>query len=130
MTVAVDGIAGIAPRKCRSAVLHSYGEGNEDAAAIAELFASNLELAGVRARRRNPERSRRTSLGQTFLKMPLSKRMAGSTGLEPAASAVTGQRSNQLNYDPAFADDASWRTPDASLLPFGSRQIPYKFLVS
>ncbi len=28
--------------------------------------------------------------------------MAGSTGLEPAASAVTGQRSNQLNYDPAF----------------------------
>jgi hypothetical protein len=30
--------------------------------------------------------------------------MAGSTGLEPAASAVTGQRSNQLNYDPACAD--------------------------
>jgi hypothetical protein len=28
--------------------------------------------------------------------------MAGSTGLEPAASAVTGQRSNQLNYDPAL----------------------------
>ena len=26
--------------------------------------------------------------------------MAGSTGLEPAASAVTGQRSSQLNYDP------------------------------
>jgi hypothetical protein len=30
--------------------------------------------------------------------------MAGTTGLEPAASAVTGQRSNQLNYVPAFAD--------------------------
>jgi hypothetical protein len=29
--------------------------------------------------------------------------MAGSTGLEPAASAVTGQRSNQLNYDPKTA---------------------------
>jgi hypothetical protein len=29
--------------------------------------------------------------------------MAGSTGLEPAASAVTGQRSNQLNYDPNTA---------------------------
>jgi hypothetical protein len=27
-------------------------------------------------------------------------RMAGTTGLEPAASAVTGQRSNQLNYVP------------------------------
>ena len=28
-------------------------------------------------------------------------KMAGTTGLEPAASAVTGQRSNQLNYVPA-----------------------------
>ena len=27
--------------------------------------------------------------------------MAGATGLEPAASAVTGQRSNQLSYAPA-----------------------------
>ena len=30
-----------------------------------------------------------------------NRRMAGSTGLEPAASAVTGLRSNQLNYDPS-----------------------------
>ena len=29
-----------------------------------------------------------------------ARRLAGSTGLEPAASAVTGQRSNQLNYHP------------------------------
>ena len=28
------------------------------------------------------------------------KEMAGTTGLEPATSAVTGQRSNQLNYVP------------------------------
>src|SRR3954451_23530135 len=27
-------------------------------------------------------------------------KLAGSTGLEPAASGVTGRRSNQLNYDP------------------------------
>ena len=27
--------------------------------------------------------------------------MAGTTGLEPAASCVTGKRSNQLNYAPA-----------------------------
>ena len=39
--------------------------------------------------------------------------MAGTTGLEPAASAVTGQRSNQLNYVPFFvhaigAEPACW----------------------
>ncbi len=28
-------------------------------------------------------------------------RGAGATGLEPAASGVTGRRSNQLNYAPA-----------------------------
>ena len=28
------------------------------------------------------------------------KRMAGTTGLEPATSDVTGRRSNQLNYVP------------------------------
>jgi hypothetical protein len=28
--------------------------------------------------------------------------LAGPTGLEPATSDVTGQRSSQLNYDPAY----------------------------
>jgi hypothetical protein len=32
--------------------------------------------------------------------------MAGTTGLEPATSAVTGQHSNQLNYVPAMQLDA------------------------
>ena len=36
----------------------------------------------------------------------LLKRMAGTTGLEPAASAVTGQRSNQLNYVPTCLRNA------------------------
>ena len=30
--------------------------------------------------------------------------LAGSTGLEPAASGVTGRRSNPLNYDPERED--------------------------
>ena len=34
----------------------------------------------------------------------LLERMAGTTGLEPATSAVTGQRSNQLNYVPAIVE--------------------------
>jgi hypothetical protein len=33
----------------------------------------------------------------------LGEMLAGSTGLEPAASAVTGRRSSQLNYDPKSA---------------------------
>src|ERR1700690_3996180 len=40
------------------------------------------------------------------------KRMAGTTGLEPAASAVTGQRSNQLNYVPTLFSPGYWETID------------------
>ena len=36
----------------------------------------------------------------------LLKGMAGTTGLEPATSAVTGQRSNQLNYVPQLSPNA------------------------
>src|ERR1700675_1614727 len=42
--------------------------------------------------------------------------MAGTTGLEPATSAVTGQRSNQLNYVPTLFSYLC-RKP-ASLLAF------------
>ena len=33
------------------------------------------------------------------------KEVAGVTGLEPAASGVTGQRSNQLSYTPILCSD-------------------------
>ena len=42
-------------------------------------------------------------------------RMAGATGLEPAASCVTGRRSNQLNYAPAY---------DSRLIPSDSLSFP------
>src|SRR5208282_2906552 len=57
--------------------------------------------------------------GPTLLLLVLCKpfkRMAGTTGLEPAASAVTGQRSNQLNYVPSLFSYL-YRKP-ASLVAF------------
>ena len=42
--------------------------------------------------------SRKNSRGANVLET--SEMLAGSTGLEPAASGVTGRRSSQLNYDP------------------------------
>ena len=35
------------------------------------------------------------------LTRPFFSLLAGSTGLEPAASGVTGRRYNHLNYDPS-----------------------------
>ena len=54
------------------------------------------------------------------------KRMAGTTGLEPAASAVTGQRSNQLNYVPL--DNLTLAGKPASLLAFPIFQNFHGFL--
>ncbi len=42
--------------------------------------------------------------------------MAGATGLEPAASCVTGRRSNQLNYAPAYYVVEFLPIPSRSLL--------------
>ncbi len=40
-------------------------------------------------------------MGHTRAKISMMTReMAGVTGLEPAASGVTGRRSNQLSYTP------------------------------
>jgi endonuclease I len=50
-----------------------------------------------------------------FLEREL-KEKAESTGLEPATSAVTGQRSNQLSYD-SISEEAEARTDCLTLQP-------------
>jgi hypothetical protein len=51
--------------------------------------------------------------------LELSEKLAGSTGLEPAASGVTGRRSNQLNYDPRTNlefENSEFRIPTSQFL--------------
>ena len=60
--------------------------------------------------------------GSTFTVDPLND-LAGSTGLEPAASGVTGRRYNRLNYDPDF--ETFKKCP---LLPNLSRQTQISIL--
>ncbi len=45
-------------------------------------------------------------------------KMAGATGLEPAASGVTGRRYNQLNYAPA-------RATECYFYPSGEMNVPW-----
>ena len=48
--------------------------------------------------------------------------MAGTTRLELATSAVTGQRSNQLNYVPTEGKTSLWwALKDLNLRPFGCK---------
>ena len=48
--------------------------------------------------------------------------MAGTTRLELATSAVTGQRSNQLNYVPTEGESSLWwALKDLNLRPFGCK---------
>jgi hypothetical protein len=48
--------------------------------------------------------------------------MAGTTGLEPATSAVTGQRSNQLSYVPSAISIAERKSQN--LLPSPDCPLP------
>ena len=49
--------------------------------------------------------------------------MAGVTGLEPAASCVTGMRYNQLNYHPS--GHGRDRTDDIQLAKLALSQLSY-----
>ena len=52
----------------------------------------------------------RTGRENGWLCLAYSMKMAGVTGLEPAASGVTGRRSNQLSYTPKW-----WAVKDSNL---------------
>ena len=56
----------------------------------------NMTFAARGYHRLSPEMPRKR-----YLPLNQGVRMAGTTGLEPATSDVTGRRSNQLNYVPA-----------------------------
>ena len=53
--------------------------------------------------------------------------MAGTTGLEPATSAVTGQRSNQLSYVPS-AISISYRKSQTLLSFLTVRSFAYSHI--
>ena len=54
------------------------------------------------------------------------KEMAGTTRLELATSAVTGQRSNQLNYVPAVPNAEWWAVQGSNLRPPACKEAEVK----
>src|SRR5712671_4056903 len=71
-------------------------------------------VSTVKKRRRHALLGCSLPVAQYVARVPM--RMAGATGLEPAASCVTGRRSNQLNYAPALLTNR--------LIPSRSLQCP------
>ncbi len=96
----------LAPREFACNQQVSSGNDNEQAfgtrkvggrhSARGRAIGKQINFDPLGSARENPNGPKLFLVG---LRKPF-KRMAGTTGLEPAASAVTGQRSNQLNYVP------------------------------
>src|SRR6266436_2216347 len=86
------------------------GRADEFMALLNDVFeAMKVEETFVSA----PDRSRHVLTAKTCFR---SRNLAGATGLEPAASCVTGRRSNQLNYAPAYYVVSFPPIPSRSLL--------------
>jgi hypothetical protein len=75
-------------------------DGAELTKPYAALLADDL-VENIRSELQKAESDPKGSLSPTAVSNV--EDLAGATGLEPATSAVTGQRSNQLSYAPAFA---------------------------
>ena len=81
-------------RRCRSRLLRTHGHSRK-------RFRKVGGVDGTRAKRGERDASRATPENvQPGTDRALARDVAGWTGLEPAASGVTGRRSNQLNYHP------------------------------
>ena len=85
----IRSIAGHVSQKCWSTTLE----------ALAAMQPESLNRAGLLRGVRYTERYKRGPQ-RTRQRRKSFKMLAGTTGLEPAASCVTGMRSNQLNYVP------------------------------
>src|SRR2546426_8879757 len=87
------------------------------------LNRSNAESAGrTAARDRSRTRELETRAHHGFRKA--FKSLAGTTGLEPATSCVTGMRSNQLNYVPGrMANGNKTRAGTAQTLYFARSEL-------
>src|SRR5690242_1842840 len=92
--------------RCRGPPLPRGGP--QDARCVLELMSRPVPTAGAKVQRGRPKNRNRPGP-----KYELIDLLAGATGLEPAASGVTGRRSNQLSYAPAGNTGAGSPTPPA-----------------
>ena len=70
---------------------------------------NQVEVIWYETTPKNPQQQKAPDLG-----LRKSSKLAGLTGFEPATSAVTGQRSNQLSYNPIWGI-FWWRGEDSNL---------------
>ena len=85
-------------RRNISVLTQAHGERNGVSAAETYQYSARSAVAAKRPRVAAPINGVLRSLGEASRSSCGGNKVARETGLEPAASAVTGRRSNQLSY--------------------------------
>ena len=93
--------------------MHRFEAGRQTCTTVAQTALSEVSRSPPTLR---PKPKCPTGLGLN---------LAGSTGLEPAASGVTGRRSSQLNYDPVSRPTAR-RVPRTTLVHATRTRRPHR----